>query len=345
MKTLRTIAFFILCFGAAFCVYGLELNNGVRQEFGMSFTEEQHTSLPIVSQVVQATRTSKQTGLSLAFVNIAGSDDWYRLYEDMHIYGVNVSQQKLLGGWLLTRWSHHETSSELEQAYRTFSIDYPFEIYRLNRIARSLGCLSDSPLRYGDIDGDAASDIVLFLDNDFVVFSPDYQRIVFAETLDFGDWVSAEESEEIYQGMHVEGDEQYLSRLAAENDTVGLYGIRGYAKIYFGDFDKDSNPDMLVWRKAYKSRSKKDEMVGFEMLRQEWSHFERDLKVQEESEQGITGEYLPQETDATTIQQWLADNNLTWKKGYPEVSECPGEEGEPIPEMSDPLLNDPEVLQ
>jgi hypothetical protein len=133
--------------------------------------------------------------------------------------------------------------------------------------------------------------------------------------------------------------------LAAENDTVGLYGIRGYAKIYFGDFDNDSNPDVLVWRKAYKSRSKKDEVVGFEALRQEWSHFERDLKVQEESEQGITGEYLPQQTDEATIRKWLSENELTWKKGYPSASECEGEDGQLILEMHDPLLNDPEVLE
>ena len=41
--------------------------------------------------------------------------------------------------------------------------------------------------------------------------------------------------------------------------------------------------------------------------------------------------------EASKVQQW--------QKGYPTLSEYPGEEGQPIPEMHDPLLNDPEVLQ
>jgi hypothetical protein len=57
MKTLKSIPFVVLCFGATFCVHGIELNNGVRQEFGMSFTEEQRTFLPIISNVVQTVKT------------------------------------------------------------------------------------------------------------------------------------------------------------------------------------------------------------------------------------------------------------------------------------------------
>jgi hypothetical protein len=46
------------------------------------------------------------------------------------------------------------------------------------------------------------------------------------------------------------------------------------------------------------------------------------------------------------VKGWLTSNNLTWwKKGYPSKSECAGQEGQFIPEMHDPLLNDPEVMQ
>ncbi|TCS40645.1 hypothetical protein [Reinekea marinisedimentorum] len=83
---------------------------------------------------------------------------------------------------------------------------------------------------------------------------------------------------------------------------------------------------------------------GFSLIGQSFVHYERDLEAQWTSTV-VTGQYLPQETDEATIQSWLSDKALTWSKSYPSVSECEGEEGELIPEMHDPLLNDPDVLQ
>lgn len=59
----------------------------------------------------------------------------------------------------------------------------------------------------------------------------------------------------------------------------------------------------------------------------------------------VDGEYQQTATPESEVKDWLEENNLTWQKGFPSHSECPGEEGELIPEMHDPLLNDADVLQ
>jgi hypothetical protein len=267
------------------------------------------------------------------------------------IQGGNISTQQYLGNWPLTRWPSQIIAPEQQKTYDTFHMDFPPATYQLGMLTdnKRIGCYADTPLRYGDIEGDGKNEMVLFLDDDMVVFSPEYQRIVFAQSLDAGDWVDAAYTSGAYEERNVGTTHprtvQYLSSLAFYNDALYIPGTRVYSKLYLGDFDKDDNPDVVVWIKAYRSKLKSDPVPGFDAVRQNWYHFERDLKTQEESSQGITGEYLPQETDENTIKTWLTENNLTWQKGYPDKSECAGEEGKPILEMSDPLLNDPEVLQ
>ena len=57
------------------------------------------------------------------------------------------------------------------------------------------------------------------------------------------------------------------------------------------------------------------------------------------------GRYATQDIDSLAIKGMLAAQSLTWQSGFPTYSECPGQEGQLIPEMHDPLLNDPDVLQ
>ena len=264
------------------------------------------------------------------------------------IYDLSTKTKKF--GKNLTRWSHQIIAPEQQKAYDTFHMDFPPATYQLGMVRDSnrIGCYAATPLRYGDIEGDGKNEIVLFLDNDIVIFSPEYQRIVFAQSLDASDWVDAGVTANAYSrtregvGPHAV---QFLSSLAYFNDAEDIYGNRVYSKLYLGDFDKDNNPDIVVWTKAYRSKLKSDPVPGFDAIRQNWYHFERDLAAQADSAAGVTGEYLPQTTDEATIQTWLTDNALTWKNGYPDISECAADNGGPIPEMSDPLLNDPEVLQ
>lgn len=344
MNYVKKMLVSIIAFNALNSVQALELTNGTTQEFGMTFTDAQKSALPVVTRTIKE-NDSSDTGMSLAFVNIAGTNNWFRLYENLHMYGVDVSQGTLLGNWHLTRWEYQYYSPDIKAQYANFSTaEYPLP-FEYESVSPGPGCIGNAPLRYGDIEGDSKKEIVVILGGLFIIFSPDYQRTVFSEYLDASDWYTAEEAVELLVGQDPLTNVQYMSRLWADNSNARMPGIRAYAKLYFGDFDQDGNPDILAWRKSYRSNAGKDPVKGFTKLHDSWGHFERDLKAQEESPQGITGEYLPQQTDEATIKTWLADNNLTWQKGYPDKSECAGEEGKPIPEMSDPLLNDPEVLQ
>lgn len=208
----------------------------------------------------------------------------------------------------------------------------------------AIGCLSAAPLRYGSIDATGEDYLVLHLSNDFLLFSPDVGKVVFGANIRLADWMTRSGTITFYEDeegvlQESEGDPQYASNIAAVSVRGGALpprerGYRGYGKLYFGDFNNDENADILLWRKLYISRLVGDETEGFEHLGDTLIHY-----------QLIDGEYQPQETDEATIKGWLTENELTWQKGYPKKSECEGEGGELIPEMHDPLQNDPDVLQ
>ncbi len=304
-----------------------------------------NTSLPYAI-ARQGQRAIDDNEVVTGFIEIG--DSIYSISSKPSLIKTLVNGRKVDANWLLNHWSHQIIAPEQQKAYDTFHMDYPPATYQLGMVNKSIGCYASTPLRYGDIEGDGKNEMVLFLDNDMVVFSPEYQRIVFAQSLDASDWVDAGVTANAYSrtregvGPHAV---QFLSSLAYFNDAEDIYGNRVYSKLYLGDFDKDNNPDIVVWTKAYRSKLKSDPIPGFDPIRQNWYHFERDLTAQADSPAGVTGEYLPQTTDEATIKTWLTDNALTWKEGYPDVSECTADAGKPIPEMSDPLLNDPEVLQ
>ena len=258
----------------------------------------------------------------------------------------DLTTKKYLGGWPLTRWTHESIEKEVldrfdlvRRSYQTrFSLhaDHP------------LGCLNKAPLRYGDIESDSKNELVLFIGNDLMVFSPDYQRVVFAVRLDIEDWFNEAETARYFEFNTYEAGRavkpQYQSATNVDYSEA-IPGYRGYAKIYIGDFDEDGSADILVWRKLYLSNMTDNPQKGFTKQEGSYYHFERDLVAQEKLPAGTTGEYLPQPTEPVQIQSWLTDNNLTWQKGYPSQSECAGQEGQLIPEMHNPLLNDADVLE
>lgn len=208
-----------------------------------------------------------------------------------------------------------------------------------------IGCYAENPMRYGDFHDLGGDELVLFMGNDFVIYSPARSKgpIIFLARLKIDDWVSQQKSLDWYENRSTprrvrDHDPQYQSALAIA--AVGGYqgqrfpGYRGYAKLYFGDFDEDGSKDILVWRKLYVSRLRNDPVDGFQKVSDSYLHYEATDKG-----------YVRAETEFSVVQQWLSVNELTWQDGFPTESECSGEEGAPIPEMHDPLLNDPEVLQ
>ncbi len=256
------------------------------------------------------------------------------------------------GGWPIVRWNNSYQSQTLKSLREEFDFKPEYSLPNpLVESERSLGCLANNPLRLGDVDGDHSEDLVLIFQEDLVVFSPTFERIVFAARYHEDDWLTLEETDDRLQNAWGLSEDdvkpQYQSDMAAyalANEQRMAPGHRGLSKLFFGDFDNDNNLDVIQWSKLFRSNLE-NEAAGFHMLEDVVSFFERDLTAQAESEAGVTGEYLPQDTPEEDIKNWLAENNLTWSKGYPSKSECLGEEGQLIPEMHDPLLNDPDVLK
>ena len=272
---------------------------------------------------------------------------YYWLFKDKSIGVYDLSINSNIDGWPIIRWTHLNLPDELQSVYRFLrykkeQIGEP----SYNQNVNSIGCLNQTPLRYGPVLNATQNDIVLTLGSQLFIFSPTYLRVIFQEYVDHSDWFPEEKGNNERARFPVDTDVQYISKAYA---AVGLGSAepayRGYSKLFVGDFDNDNHPDILVWRKIYKTNLQSNAVKGFTLTRNEWQHFEQDLTAQAALSTGVTGEVLPQETEATVIQTWLTDNNLTWQKGYPSQSECAGQAGQLIPEMHDPLLNDPEVLQ
>ena len=273
------------------------------------------------------------------------TDIAYVLSRKLNLGEVAIAPKEFIGNWPLTRWPYEPIEQSIVDLFDVylgkFAVNY--DTY----LNKPIGCLNETPLRYGDIENDGSNELILFLGGDLVVFSVTTNNIVFSNVVSTDNWLSLDETVQYFDDFGGEGHPdipQYQwSGVADLREPVPA--LRGYGKIYLGDFDEDGHQDILVWRKLYRSYWRADPTQGFELLSNAYYHYERDLEAQAESEAGITGEYLPQDTDEADIQTWLADNELTWSQGYPSVSECPGEKGQLIPEMHDPLLNDPDVLQ
>lgn len=321
-----------------------ELISGIKQEFGMSFTDEQRAALPVVSSKIREKINNLDDLLSLAFINEVGSPNWYRLYDDLVLYGVNVETKQYLGNWPLTPWEYYTQPTEITEREESWGLS-PHTF--VNGTKYPVGCLASSPLRYGDVENDGSNELVLVLGNDLVVFSPTQGKITFATWLSLNDWYSLKDGAWYFEGedgsdIKEPTDPQYESRLIHRRGPMHAHnpGVRGYGKIYIGDFDNDQNKDVLVWQKIYRSRLEQDAVRGFEFLRNNFLHFEQGHNDADALE------FVPQTNTAPeTIQGWLATKNLTWQKGFPSKSECAGQEGQLIPEMHDPLLNDPDVLK
>ncbi|MEJ2046265.1 MAG: hypothetical protein P8X74_21395, partial [Reinekea sp.] len=245
----------------------------------------------------------------------------------------------------LTRWNYEPIEQTVLDEYQRYEQKYN-ELPLGLGVDYPLGCYRNTPLRYGDIEQDGELELVLIVGNDLIVFSPERQKTVFQTNLSLNTWMSAERTVQYFDFHTIASHQvppQYQQYIDPDN-KFPTRALRGYAKLYQGDFDQDGNSDLLVWRKLYRSNWT-GEQAGFSLTSDTYYHYERDLDAQAESESGVTGEYLPQETTEEDIKSWLSENNLIWSKGYPSLSECAGEGGKLIPEMHDPLLNDPDVLQ
>lgn len=281
-----------------------------------------------------------------AFTNLGSGDTYYFIDDGADsVDEFNVKSGKYVGNWSLRRTADDSQKKIAELSasnMRDQSDEYDLMMGTQN--PKILGCLWDYPLRYGDINGDGQTELVLLLGKgeidertddtrlDFLVFSLQSHTVIFSARLD---------REDIGESL-TEYDPNYKQKSGYTQFPqildIGGYGataaVRYYAKLYFGDFDGNDKPDIIAWRKRYISRDIGDSVQGYKLADQLLTHYELD-----------NGAYKAQLTDEATIKGWLAAKNLTWQQGYPQTSECAGQTGKPIPEMVDPLLNDPDVLK
>lgn len=263
---------------------------------------------------------------------------WISSGKGIGVFDANNS--KSIGGWSLKRWPTEYKDKIISEINK-----HPFthgkrgaELYDQYSSASgtgadaNVGCLGAKPLRYGDFDDDGNKEIVLYLSSfdkksDWVIFSPEKEKIIFSMRWQVRDY---------YEGRADGYGKWPIMQYPSEEDqrASSNSGFQVFAKAFLGDFNKDNVPDILVWRKRFESLPTSSSKKGFELVKESLEHYSL-----------IDGEYQPQVTIPLQIEDWLKDNKLTWQKGYPSKSECVGEEGKLIPEMHDPLLNDPDVLQ
>lgn len=261
---------------------------------------------------------------------------YYWLFRSPSLGLFDIEQNTNIGGWPLTRWEHEWIEEEVEARFDRLGSVRDYDDLGVNS-TRRVGCLSQSPLRYGDIDEDGQEELVLFLATQMIFFSPSVGKTVFTMNVFVDDWMTEEETQRYFEFYPPYGRDDltpHYQSAANPDYAEELAGLRGYGKAYIGSYDGDDKRDIVVWRKLYRSNML-DQPKGFTLIKNSYRHYE----------QSPTGEYLAQDTEPEVIQGWLSSNDLTWSDGFPRVSECEGEEGELIPEMHDPLLNDPEVLQ
>lgn len=277
----------------------------------------------------------------------------YSLSRSGKVYLSDMETEDYLGNWSLKtevcgedaeecdspwwdgRWGDQEF---LEPEVRRLAEIYPMS---LSSVGKNLGCLNNNHLRYGDIESDGVKELIVTLNDNLVVFNVNKNVASFISLISVNDWETAENTQELYAENTSDIDPQYVSFNQISTATTSKIssldkdpGMRGYAKHYFGHFSTVDANEVLVWRKLYRSLLEKDPRRGFEKISDSYAHYKL-----------VDGEYKKQLTSPDTIKSWLAEKNLTWQKGYPSKSECPGQEGQLIPEMHDPLLNDPDVLK
>lgn len=306
---------------------------------------------PVRDKAIAIAHIDQATGLkplsAITITNFGSGDIYYALFSNIQIRAFNLAENTYLGGWSIKRTSDDSQDKiaglSASNGRDEAGTEYDMQIGSDN--VPGLGCLRDIPLRYGDVTGDGKPELVLLLGNndtgqgyadtrlDFVVFSLQSHTVIFSARL----------GREATGGPIADFDPAYKQKpnYAALPQTIdvngadeGAAGMRYYAKLYFGDFDGNGKPDIIAWRKRYDSRLVNDPVQGYKLTAELLTLYELD-----------NGVYKAQSTDETTIKGWLAAKSLTWQKGYPQTSECAGQTGQPIPEMVDPLLNDPDVLK
>lgn len=342
---------FILLYAWVGGVASEEVNLSLKRGHGVTFSNLEHYAYNDVNYAVAyGVHRLANAGSVYSFLSNNDGSIVYSLSVPPTLFAASTATRQSLGSWPLSRYDGdtYLPQEMIDRATQEYALspddDLLGKVPEIGVADITLGCLPQAPLRSGDFSGNGTQDIVVLFANDLLVFSPALKKVIFSVRLRIDDWLTKEETQQHWDVMRFNGipqddDGQYASRMSVEVVSGGVYsqpvaGYRGYGKMFWGDLDGDNEQDLIVWHKFYRSRLVKDPVKGFEPLYDTYQSY----RFQ-------SGEYLPSALTSDQIKSWLTTHNLTWQKGFPTYSECPGEEGKLIPELHDPLLNDPDVLK
>jgi len=324
---------------------------------GIGVTTDNFSQLVLISTELSVARSVHRlidAGFVHGFVTNYDESIIYSLSRGPALHAGSMETRAHLGSWSMTPYDQHLflggeyiASAELGSAVRgeefSFPDDpvkivrdrpvfYPFQIS--SEYSSVVGCFQSSPLRYGDINGDGNREIVIFLGQKLIIFSTAKNEVIFSAHYHEVDELSEDDAEYLFPGA-LPGQPIFV----ADSGTDVLVrerlpAWRSLSKLYFGSFSGEDSQDIVLWRKLFRSNRHGDDQSGFMKLGDRLVHYTME-----------GGRYRMKETPSLVARSWLTTNNLTWQSGFPTYSECPGAEGELIPEMHDPLLNDPDVLQ
>ena len=272
----------------------------------------------------------KDVGATKSFIVLNGK--YFLLYDNHTIRGVDYSNKKFLGQWALDGNSMIDYESLMNN-----SLEEQENAGVFNDSVEYNGCLSQYPMLAADVNHDGDDEILILNESayalDLNVFSQKKKKIVFASNVyvDMA-FVPDEDMKEERGLADKPQDPQYLYLVDGYTNAYND-GYRSFGKLFFGDINDDGKQDIILWRKYFESLTIGDAKKGFAKKDELFVHYAL-----------VNGEYKKQPTAANIIQRWLAAKQLSWQQGFPSRSECPGQEGRLIPELHDPLLNDPDVL-
>jgi len=293
-----------------------------------------YASLPF--SVVRSGHSQAQGGYVYGFIHVEERNVVYSI-DSKSVIATAYPARSLIGSWPLERWQAEFVEPEIIANSTEWGTEYPLDyVFEPSGLA---GCMANYPMRHGDIEGDGKNELIIIPSDDvstnWVVFSLDLHKVIFSIKADFNDVLTdiSGTDPELFDRPE---KWQYWSKRGLDGATAhSMRGaLKAFAKLYFGDFDSNGHFDIVVWRRLYESRQAGDPIPGFVLKQQRLMHYE-----------ATAGEYELRDSSSALIQGWLSANSLTWKKGYPDKSECVGHENEMIPEMHDAALNDPVVLQ
>ncbi|MGR6871826.1 hypothetical protein ACU6U9_05850 [Pseudomonas sp. HK3] len=336
---------------------------------GISVTDKNINELATTSwEYAKSSTTQKKfnDGFANAFFMKEGTIDLYSLSDKPALYLTNFETREVLGNWPLTPWANAVRMKGEGITWRVrgalsavkggdfIEINDPEtqvldtnKQYKISNYQTSVGCLNQTPLRYGDIDNNASTELILLLNNDLVIFSPVLKKIIFAMTLSDTDELKPERVADWFLD-ETKVNPQFVADSGTNNlIKAALPATRSFAKVFLDDFNTDGKKDIIVWRKLYESNLKTNPELGFSKVADLLVHYslvDGEYQIQSNTPP-VEGEFETDPTQQAKIKNWLDSKNLTWQKGFPSKSECAGQEGQLIPEMHDSLLNDPDVLK